>query len=99
MIILIVMLGVLATGVVLAVVVSRSAVPGVQEPVNTQSFAGLPVGPVYAADLQRVKLDLAFRGYRMDQVDALMKRLTEEIAIRDGEIDRLRQEQEHHGDL
>ncbi len=98
-IIVIVVLSVLALGVVLAVIVSRTSVPGVEAPVTTASFAGLPAGPLYRPDLDRVRLDLAFRGYRMDQVDAVLARLGDELSLRDTEINRLRQGQEHHGDL
>lgn len=93
------MLSVLALGVVVAVVVSRSSVPGVESPVTTASFAGLPAGPVSRDDLDQIRIDVAFRGYRMDQVDAVLTRLADEIALRDTEIDRLRQGQEHYGNL
>lgn len=35
-------------------------------------------GPLTAADLRRVRFPLAFRGYRMSEVDALLARLAEE---------------------
>lgn len=35
-------------------------------------------GPVRAEDLRRVRFSLAFRGYRMDEVDALLDRLARE---------------------
>ena len=35
-------------------------------------------GPVTAEDLRRIRLPLAFRGYRMAEVDALLQRLAEE---------------------
>jgi DivIVA domain-containing protein len=35
-------------------------------------------GPVTADDLRRVRFPLAFRGYRMAEVDALLERLAEE---------------------
>lgn len=99
MIIVIVVLSVLALGVVLAVIVSRTSLPGVEDAVTTASFAGLPEGPLFRPDLDQVRLDLAFRGYRMDQVDAVLARLGDELTLRDTEIGRLRQGQEHHGDL
>ena len=37
-------------------------------------------------------LDTALRGYRMDQVDAVLDRLVDELRARDHEIDRLRAE-------
>ena len=35
-------------------------------------------GPITAQDLRRVRFPLAFRGYRMAEVDALLDRLAEE---------------------
>jgi DivIVA domain-containing protein len=35
-------------------------------------------GPVTADDLRRVRFSLAFRGYRMSEVDALLERLADE---------------------
>jgi DivIVA domain-containing protein len=43
-----------------------------------------------AEDLDSLRLALAFRGYRMDEVDDLLDRLGDEIAARDAYIDRLR---------
>jgi DivIVA domain-containing protein len=36
-------------------------------------------GPVTADDLRRIRFPLAFRGYRMAEVDALIERLAEEL--------------------
>lgn len=44
---------------------------------------GLPdaeVGDLRPEDIDQVRLDQALRGYRMDEVDALIERLTAEIA-------------------
>jgi len=43
-----------------------------------------------AEDLDSLRLALAFRGYRMDEVDDLLDRLGVEIAARDAYIQRLR---------
>ena len=40
-------------------------------------------GPLHAADLRRVRFSLAFRGYRMSEVDALL----EQLATQMGEVD------------
>jgi DivIVA domain-containing protein len=37
-----------------------------------------PAGPLSADDLRRVRFPLAFRGYRMSEVDALLDRLAAE---------------------
>jgi DivIVA domain-containing protein len=42
-------------------------------------------GPVTADDLRRIRFPLAFRGYRMADVDALLERLAEEREQADGE--------------
>lgn len=41
---------------------------------------GLPPGPIGPADLAAARFDLGFRGYRMDQVDALLDRLSQQLA-------------------
>lgn len=55
-------------------------------------LAAVPLGDVSAADLEDIRLDQAVRGYRMDEVDALVERLGAEISSRDDEIRRLRGE-------
>ena len=45
---------------------------------------GLPQDrPVRARDVEAVRFDRALRGYRMDQVDAVLDRLAAELAARD----------------
>ncbi|MGB3684241.1 MAG: DivIVA domain-containing protein [Ornithinimicrobium sp.] len=92
MVLLILILTVLAVGVLCAVLVLRVGTPGVQDPVSTQSFSGWSPAPVSSRDVDQVRLDLAFRGYRMDQVDLVLARLSRELTERDSEIDRLRTE-------
>jgi len=41
-------------------------------------------GPLTADDLRRVRFTTALRGYRMSEVDALLDRLTDELARRSG---------------
>ena len=38
-----------------------------------------PEGPLRADDLRRVRFSLAFRGYRMSEVDALLDRLARQL--------------------
>ena len=47
----------------------------------------LPDGPVTAEALREVRLPLAVRGYRMEEVDALLARLADQLenAPRDGD--------------
>ena len=44
-------------------------------------------GPISADDLRRVRFSLAFRGYRMSEVDALLDRLARERERADEELD------------
>lgn len=41
---------------------------------------------VQPADLGRLRFSVAFRGYRMDQVDAVLARLEEALAERDAAL-------------
>ena len=50
----------------------------------------LPADPVAAADVAALRFTMALRGYRMDEVDAVLDRLSTEISVRDAEIGRLR---------
>ncbi len=43
-------------------------------------------GPVTAEDLRRIRFPLAFRGYRMGEVDALLERLAEEREAADARL-------------
>jgi DivIVA domain-containing protein len=43
-------------------------------------------GPVTADDLRRIRFPLAFRGYRMGEVDALLERLAEEREAADARL-------------
>ncbi|MBW3654079.1 MAG: DivIVA domain-containing protein [Actinobacteria bacterium] len=43
----------------------------------------LPDAPLGAGDVEQVRLSMALRGYRMDEVDALLARLADELADRD----------------
>lgn len=87
-----VIITVLLVGVLAAVVVQRVPVGPVEPAVTSESFPGVPEGPLRAQDLADLRFDLALRGYRMSQVDATLHRMTEELAARDAEIARLRGE-------
>lgn len=44
----------------------------------------VPQGRILSADdIEKIRLPVAFRGYRMTEVDALLDRIAEELAIRD----------------
>lgn len=92
MILILTIVGVLLLGLVAAVVVLRSGVPGVPDPVTTESFEPPPPGGIEPDRVLDLRFDQAVRGYRMSQVDAVLDRLTEELRDRDAEITRLRAE-------
>lgn len=70
-------LAVLLLGAV-AVVASGRGTP-MSETWDDRPDAEVPAeGPVAAEDLRRVRFSLAFRGYRMSEVDALLDRLARE---------------------
>jgi DivIVA domain-containing protein len=97
-IIVLVVLVVLLVGVWVAVVLQRVPTPGVEAAVTTESFPGVPEGPLRGADVADLRFDQVLRGYRMSQVDQILDRLAGELADRDSEIARLRG-QEHDGHL
>lgn len=76
-------------GLVAAVAAGRIT-GGLDEPSSSLPGRGLPTGRVGVGDLERVRFSPALRGYRMDEVDDLLDRLTEELELRDEEIDELR---------
>jgi DivIVA domain-containing protein len=64
---------------VAAVVSGRVVGSGLDEPASSIPARGLPAGPVTGEDVFRLRFVQAFRGYRMDQVDAAMDGLATEI--------------------
>ncbi|WP_432564598.1 DivIVA domain-containing protein [Kineococcus sp. SYSU DK003] len=75
----------LVVGAVVAVVTGR--VSGALGPqTSSRPYRGLPEGPVVATDVDAVRFSLGVRGYRMDEVDAVLDRLREEIRERDEEL-------------
>lgn len=90
MIIVAVVVAVLALGAVAIWAMARFDVPGLREPVTTESATPLPLGLIGAGDVADVRFDQAIRGYRMGQVDRALSRLAQELADRDQEITRLR---------
>jgi DivIVA domain-containing protein len=68
---------VLALGGIALVAAGRGA--PLAEVYDDRPDASVPAtGPLGAADLRRVRFSLAFRGYRMSEVDALLDRLATE---------------------
>lgn len=82
--------------IVLAVVAGVGAVAagvvrgGLPDAESTVPEAPLPEGQVTVDDVSSVRFSVGLRGYRMDEVDAVLDRLSEALAERDAEIERLR---------
>lgn len=69
---------VLALGGIALVAAGRGA--PLAEVYDDRPDATVPeAGPLRAEDLRRVRFSLAFRGYRMSEVDALLDRLATEL--------------------
>ena len=75
--------------VVLAVASGRLDVDPLAEPTHTTPDHGLPAEPG-AADVDAVRFDTAPRGYRMDEVDAHLEALRDDLAEREQTLDSLR---------
>ncbi|MEP9363937.1 DivIVA domain-containing protein [Nocardioides sp. CN2-186] len=71
---------VLALGGIAVVAAGRGA--PLAEVYDDRPDATVPAGgPLRADDLRRVRFSLAFRGYRMSEVDALLDRLARELDV------------------
>ncbi|GAB3564977.1 DivIVA domain-containing protein [Spelaeicoccus albus] len=75
-----------AVVVVLAIATGVGAIRGgLEPPVETRPVLTLPAEPT-AADIHAVRFSLAFRGYRMDQVDAVLARLSDRVTAQDAAL-------------
>ncbi|MHB8342647.1 MAG: DivIVA domain-containing protein [Mycobacteriales bacterium] len=72
-----------------AAVITGDTPPFTPVPPDTADI-GLPDRPMEPTDVDLVRFGLAFRGYRMAEVDETLDRLHQELAARDAEIERLR---------
>jgi DivIVA domain-containing protein len=85
-------LGVLAVLFATAVLVTRSD-PLLADAPPDRADLELPPGPLSPDDVEAVRFSMAPRGYRMDEVDAVLARLAEELAERDRLLLELRDQQ------
>jgi DivIVA domain-containing protein len=67
---------------------------GLEDPPTSRPYRPLPEGPLTAPDVDAVRFSLGLRGYRMDEVDAVLARLRDELADRDAELAALRRRAE-----
>jgi DivIVA domain-containing protein len=73
---------VLALGGIAVIAAGRGA--PLAEVYDDRPDASVPAdGPLRGEDLRRVRFSLAFRGYRMAEVDALLDRVASELEARD----------------
>lgn len=85
-------LTIVAVGVVAvfgALLTGRIGVDPMAAARHTEPDPGLPQAP-RASDVTVVRFDTALRGYRMDQVDAVLDTLQTQLAAQERELDRLR---------
>lgn len=59
---------------------------GLEPPTSSLPDLDLPSSPLRPEDVDRIRFSLGLRGYRMEQVDAVLDRLRAELARRDDEI-------------
>ena len=79
----------------------RGSLPEADPAPEIAGLDDVPLGSLSPDEVEHVRIDQALRGYRMDEVDALVDRLTAEIAVRDdqlalreAEIERLKEPRE-----
>jgi len=79
------LLAVAAIGVVVAAVAVGRIGGGMADPTSSVPVRALPEGNLAPRDLDTLRFEVSFRGYRMQQVDAALDRLRTELARRDEE--------------
>ena len=86
---MVVLFGLLGIAVITAVVLlatNRWPDPGLVDDPGDRvppALVDVPVGELSTTDIDDLRLDTSARGYRMDEVDAVIARLTAELAARD----------------
>lgn len=83
MLLLLLLLAVIA--VVAVVAAGRGGGLGTVEP-DRSPRGRLPAGPVDGAAIDALRFTVAFRGYRMDEVDEVLDRLRAELEQRDARL-------------
>jgi DivIVA domain-containing protein len=82
------LLAVVVVGVVVAVAAGRLPA-GMPAATSSSPHRPLPPRALEPADLDAVRFSVVPRGYRMDQVDAVLERLRAELAERDRRLEAL----------
>lgn len=82
---------VLALVAVVAALAAGKIRGGMPEPTSTLPDVELPAHNVATEDVDAIRFSVGFRGYRMDEVDAVLDRLGLELGAREEEIRELRE--------
>lgn len=80
------LLGIVVVAAVVLLATNRWPDPGLPDDPGDRvppALVDVPLGELSAADIDDLRLDTSARGYRMDEVDAVIARLTAELAARD----------------
>ena len=85
MILFLVLIVILLIGLIVAAVMGK--IGGfMAAPTSSQSFGGLPAGPLATDSLAQLHFDQALRGYRMNQVDEVIDALTARVRELESEV-------------
>ena len=90
--VILVLVAVALVAAVLGVASGRLRADPLADAVHTTSDPGLPE-PAAASDVDAVRFDTALRGYRMDEVDARLEVLRDDLAERERTLEALRVQQ------
>ena len=97
MVLILLLVAILVAGLVVAVAVGRVPAGLDPAPVN-RADNRLPDGPLRPADLDDLSFTVAVRGYRMDEVDAVLDRLTRELGELQTRLAHVTRENQAHPD-
>jgi DivIVA domain-containing protein len=64
---------------------------GLPEPTSTLPMLQLPADRLTGQDVDRLRFSIGLRGYRMDEVDRVLDRVSAELRSRQAEVDELRE--------
>ncbi len=85
MILFLVLVVILLIGLAIAAVMGK--IGGfMADPTSSQSFGGLPEGPLSTDNLAHLHFDQALRGYRMNQVDEVIDALSARVRELESEV-------------
>jgi DivIVA domain-containing protein len=86
------LLEILVVGVVVAAVSMFMSgwLPGMSPAPPDRTDDGLPAGRLAPKDVDRARFGLAFRGYRMEEVDSVLDRLRDQMTRYEAELASLR---------